>query len=185
MGTEPWKGQECVKEGGDNAANWISWDDATAFCKALAKKTGKPVRLPTEAEWEYACRGGTTTRYSFGDDDAKLGDYAWYDKNAWDVGEKYAHRVGQKKPNPWGLHDMHGNVYEWCSDWYDEKYYSASGSAMDPTGPSTGKGRVLRGGSFSFDDCSCRSADRTWSDPGFRRGSLGFRVLVLLGSGVD
>jgi len=88
------------------------------FCRKLSKQEGVEYHLPTEAEWEYACRAGTTTDYSFGDDASQLGQYAWYDKNAWDAGEKYAHRVGQKLPNPWALYDMHGNASEWCQDCY-------------------------------------------------------------------
>ena len=123
MGTEPWEGQSSVQIGEDNPATYVSWDDATEFCKKLTQResTGEEYRLPTEAEWEYACRAGTTTAYSFGDDEKQLGEYAWFNGNALDVDEKYAHAVGLKKPNPWGLHDMHGNVAEWCSDWYDEK----------------------------------------------------------------
>jgi formylglycine-generating enzyme required for sulfatase activity len=185
MGTERWKGQIFTKEDGENAASCIGWGNATAFCKALAKKTGKPIRLPTEAEGEYACRAGTTTRFSFGDDDSKLGDYAWHEKNAWDVGEKYAHPVGQKKSNPWGLHDMHGNVSEWCSDWYDEKYYSARGNTVDPKGAASGELRVLRGGSFRSLSRYCRAAYRGRFFPGRRRLYSGFRVLVVSGSAND
>lgn len=112
-------------------------------------------RLPSEAEWEYACRAGTNSRWSFGDDDGKLGDHAWYNKNAWDVGEKDAHRVGLKCSNSWGLHDMYGNVLEWCGDWFPKK---KSGSQVDLVGSSPYRAqvlppaglldRVLRGGDF-------------------------------------
>jgi len=103
---------------------------ARMFCKEVSEKTGQEVRLPTEAEWEYACRAGSTTKWFFGDDESKLGDYAWYMKN--DGGK--SHPVGQKKPNPWGLYDMHGNVFERIGDVYDKDYY-ANGPKVDPTGP--------------------------------------------------
>ena len=185
MGTEPWEsgvfaGKDgYVKEGGENAASYVSWDEATAFCKKLTQRTGRAIRLPTEAEWEYACRAGSKTKFCFGDDDSKLGGYAWCDKNAWGIGEKYAHPVGRKKPNAWGLYDMHGNVYEWCGDWYGEKYYSATGNTVDPTGPASGSSRVLRGGSFVVTDGGCRSAHRWKDSPSYEYSfDRGFRVAL-------
>jgi len=130
MDTQPWKGQPLAKAWVDNAANYISWDDAMAFCAALSRKTGRRVRLPTEAEWEYACRAGTTTAYSFGNDSSKLGDYAWYEGSAHNDDEKYAHPIGMKKPNALGLYDMHGNIWEWCADWYAGSY--ADAKTRDP-----------------------------------------------------
>ena len=118
-------------------------------------------------------QSGSTTRFCFGDSDSQLGDYAWYYKNALDAGDKYAHRVGAKKPNAWGLYDMHGNIWEWCRDRY-EKYSSAS--ATDPKGPSSGFNRVRRGGSWRSYARSCRSANRNGNSPGYRRNSLGFRL---------
>jgi sulfatase modifying factor 1 len=161
MGTEPWKGQTFVKEGPDYAATYVSWDDAVAYCKKLSAKEGKTYRLPTEAEWEYACRAGTQTTWSFGNDEKELGDYAWYRKNAYDIGERYAHQVRLKKPNAFGLYDMHGNVYEWCHDYFGEDYYKQS-PAQDPTGPVTGfyPPRVLRGGSWRNGARLTRSAYR-------------------------
>ena len=147
MGTEPWKGEDYVKEGPDYPAVYVSWDDAVAYCKKLSEKESKTYRLPTEAEWEYACRAGAKTTWSFGDDENKLGDYAWYRENAWDIDEKYAHQVRLKKPNAFGLYDMHGNVHEWCHDYFEEDYYKQS-PAKDPTGPTSGSSRVLRGGSW-------------------------------------
>ena len=150
MGTEPWKGQEFskyVKEGPDYPAVYVSWDDAVAYCKKLSEKEGKTYRLPTEAQWEYACRAGTETAWSFGNDEKALGDYAWYEENAFSAGEQYAHQVGLKKPNAFGLYDMHGNVWEWCHDYYGEDYYQQS-PEKDPTGPASGSSRVLRGGSW-------------------------------------
>ena len=167
-----------MKEGTDYAATYVSWEDATEFCKKLSVKEGKTYRLPTEAEWEYACRAGTTTKYGFGDDDSRLGDYA----QNWAVGnaknEKYANAVGQKKPNAWGLYDMHGNVLEWCSDWHGYKYYGES-PASDPTGLASGWLRVHRGGSWSNTPADCRSANRSVNSPGDRHDSLGFRSALV------
>ena len=115
-------------------ADTISEGDAVAFCNKLAEKTGRQTRLPTEAEWEYACRAGSTTKYFFGDDPAGLGEYAWFEDN--DGGK--SHPVGQKKPNPWGLYDICGNVVERVSDKYSRSYYSVS-PKVDPTGPSQGE----------------------------------------------
>jgi len=173
MGTTPWKGKEFVKEGDDYAATYVSWEDAVEFCRKLSAKEGVEYRLPTEAEWEYACRAGTTTAWSFGDDESQLGEYAWYETNAVYVGEIYAHIVGQKKPNPWGLYDMHGNVDEWCQDWVGEY---PSGDVTDPMGPPQGEGRVLRGGSFNFYATSLRSANRPNYHPAYRSFLNGFRA---------
>jgi formylglycine-generating enzyme required for sulfatase activity len=139
----------------------VPWDQALAFCKKVAEKTGRPVRLPTEAEWEYACRAGTETPWSHGGDPAALGDYAWFDGNAGGA----SHPVGQKKPNPWGLHDMHGNVCERIADFYHRDYY-ASSPKQDPTGP---EGRyangnngttLLRGGTWKDGPDGCKSGKR-------------------------
>ena len=129
-------------------------------------------RLPTEAQWEYACRAGSTTKYCFGDDETTLGDYAWYSANS----DSKTHPVGQKKPNAWGLYDMHGNVWEWCQDWYDSGYYAKS-PEDDPTGPATGPCRVIRGGGWGSGVAGgCRSAGRRYTGPGHRSEDLGFRV---------
>jgi formylglycine-generating enzyme required for sulfatase activity len=195
MGTEPWAGKAFIfpgtQSGGSNAASYISWDDATKFCQTLSKKTGKKVTLPTEAQWEYACRAGSKTAYSFGDDSSKLGDYAWYSKNWYSKNaykkkdEQYAHAVGQKKPNAWGLYDMHGNVWEWCRDWYDAKFY-ANAKNVDPENTTKAWARVLRGGSWLFNPDNCRAASRGGGSAGFRGFSGGgFRVVVVSGSGVD
>ena len=176
MGTEPWQGERYVKEGPDYVATYVSWDDAVAYCKKLSEKEGKTYRLPTEAEWEYACRAGTKTMWSFGDDEKVLGDYAWYRRNAWDIDEKYAHQVGLKKPNAFGLHDMHGNVYEWCHDYNDRDYYQQS-PTNDPQGPAFGSFRVLRGGSWRNDSRSTRSALRSGDFADNRVNRTGFRVV--------
>jgi len=181
MGTEPWKEQPLVKADKDCPATYVSWDDATAFCQNLTeieRKAGKlkadeEYRLATEAEWECACRAGTTTAYSFGDDEKQLGEYVWFNGNSENVDEEYAHKVGLKKPNPWGLYDMHGNVFEWCSDRYGE----ALSGGVDPIGPNGGSFRVLRGGSWWGDPAGyCRSANRNGNVPSRRRNYLGFRV---------
>ena len=179
MGTEPWKGKDNVQAGKDNAASCVDWNDATAFCQKLTdleRKAGKlkaneEYRLPTEAEWEYACRAGTKTAFSFGNDEKLLDQYAWFRDNAFDAGEQYAHKFGLKKPNPWGLHDMHGNVWEWCSDWY-----GSLPGGTDPAGPGGGSIRVYRGGGWGNSPDYCRSADRSCFDPSNRNFILGFRV---------
>lgn len=141
---------------------------AKMYCEWLSAKTGHYYRLPTEAEWEYACRAGTTTAYSFGDDASKIDEYAWYYEN----GEKY-HKVGTKKPNPWGLHDMHGNVAEWVLDRYDEKFYSQVAKdpvAVFPLSIPNGEEypRVVRGGSWNDDPDLLRSAARMPSTPDWK-----------------
>ena len=175
MNDKPWSGKAYVQEDPNNPAVYVSWDDAVEFCRRLGKKEGRTYRLPTEAEWEYACRAGTATRFSFDSSESSLGDYAWFDGNADKVGQDYAHPAGQKNPNPWGLYDMHGNVFEWCSDYYDEKYYSNSLS-VDPKGPPTGISHTVRGGSWDSSGNYLRSSYR--SDYPVSRGLLvGFRVV--------
>jgi sulfatase modifying factor 1 len=176
MGTEPWKGESCGKEGPNYAATYVSWDDAVAYCQELSEKEGKTYRLPTEAEWEYACRAGTATRWSFGNDEKVLGDYAWYDENTWDNGERYAHQVGLKKPNVFGLFDMHGNVDAWCNDYWGEQYDKQS-PEKDPPGPASGSFRVLRGGSWLSNSLSTRTANRYWGVAVDRGYDHGFRVV--------
>jgi formylglycine-generating enzyme required for sulfatase activity len=178
MGTEPWKGKNYVKEGPNYPASYVRWNDAVAYCKKLSEAEGKTYRLPTEAEWEYACRAGTETTWSFGNDEKVLGDYACYHKNTWCIDEKYAHQVGLKKPNAFGLYDMHGNVNEWCNDYYGEAYYKQS-PEKDPTGPASGSSRVLRGGSWGIFAGISRSALRVRFDAGspFHGYDFGFRLV--------
>jgi formylglycine-generating enzyme required for sulfatase activity len=159
-------------KGRNNPVESVSWYEVQEFIERLNQKEGtKKYRLPTEAEWEYAARAGTTTAYSFGDDTDSLGRYAWY----WDNSGKTTHPVGQKRPNPWGLYDMHGNVWEWVQDVYDEDYYAES-PAIDPHGPSGGFFRVLRGGSWGGYAKSSRSASRFIYPPRGGLDDCGFRL---------
>jgi formylglycine-generating enzyme required for sulfatase activity len=180
MGTEPWKGAQFVKEGPNYAATWVSWDDAVAYCEKLSQKESKTYRLPTEAEWEYACRAGTETRWSFSNDEKDLGDYAWHKENARDIGEEYAHQVGLKKPNAFGLYDMHGNVWEWCHDYFEADYYERS-PEQDPRGPqgsASDSSRVLRGGSWFYETRYARFASRNRSDKvRYLSVDFGFRLV--------
>lgn len=186
MGADPgWP-----KGGTDNCPiNNVSWFDAVEFCNRLSKREGLApcyeragrkviwlreadgYRLPTEAEWEYACRAGTQTRWSFGDDEGRLADHAWYIGNTKD---KKPQRVGQKRPNPWGLHDMHGNIREWCWDWlgpYEPAF------AQDPAGLDGGPGRLVRGGSYLNTAWFLRSAIRFRYEPKVRDKFIGFRCV--------
>jgi len=149
----------------------VSWKEAVEFCRRLSRKEGKKYRLPTEAEWEYACRARGSARYSFGDDFASLGDYAWYCGNS----DSRTHPVGQKKPNAWGLYDMHGNVWEWCADWYAEDCYATS-PPNDPAGPSSGVSRAVRGGSYGDVPSFLRSAKREGGGPAEAHEFAGFRA---------
>ncbi len=177
MGTRPWEGELVVRSGENYPAVYISWNDAQEFIRRLNTSSSSGVYgLPSEAEWEYACRTGSSSSWSFGNAESELRHYAWYDANAWGVGEKYAHAVGRKRANPWGLYDMHGNVWEWVHDWYASGYYSRSPS-MDPRGPSTGSAHVRRGGDFNDDAQDVRSANRGHHSPDFRYYHIGFRLL--------
>ena len=157
----------------------VSWNDSVEFCRRLSDKEGMTYRLPTEAEWEYTCRAGTTTLYSFGDDPKDLGGYAWWmgtDPRNAGVVTIDMHPVGQKKPNAWGLYDMHGNVSEWCADWYATDYYAKS-PVDDPVGPDSGDSRVLRGGSDGDSHPgSLRSAYRLGERPSDALSFFGLRV---------
>jgi serine/threonine protein kinase/formylglycine-generating enzyme required for sulfatase activity len=159
----------------DLPAAFITWNDAVNYCKWLSDQEKATYRLPTEAEWEYACRAGTTTQYSFGDDVVLLDQYGWYQKNAGGA----SHSVGTKLPNGFGLFDMHGNLYEWCQDYFDEKWYVAS-TPNDPHGPFAGSYRVLRGGHWSPSASNCRSASRNNSTPPLHSYAYGFRCVRML-----
>jgi formylglycine-generating enzyme required for sulfatase activity len=166
MGANPSKVQRP-----DAPVDRVSWGDAVEFCTKMSAIVGKTVRLPTEAEWEYACRGGAKERFCC-DDEKKLPEYAWYDDP-----DGAAHPVGQKRPNRFGLYDMHGNVWEWCRDRYEPKYYANSPPA-DPPGPETGQNRVLRGGSCQNTAKYCRSAYRRDSAADESLEIYGFRVVI-------
>jgi formylglycine-generating enzyme required for sulfatase activity len=239
MGTTPWSGQSYVQIDDNSPATYVSWADAQAFCQALSASDGKTYRLPTEAEWEYACRAGSATAYSFitayptlnketllpalsvdalspalsvdtllpalsvdtllpalsvdalspvlivdtlsyalSKDTLSysLSNYAWSRANTEDVNQKYAHNVGLTQPNAWGLHDMHGNVWEWCQDWHGD-YEGAS--TLDPTGPIEGEFRVYRGGGWDCNPWCCRTAFRNRDVSTHRSDVLGFRVVCL------
>ncbi|MBR6471608.1 MAG: formylglycine-generating enzyme family protein [Victivallales bacterium] len=161
-------------QGDDLPVESVSWSDAKEFCERLNKNSsikrpkGYRFDLPTEAQWEYACRAGTTGAYH-----GNLDDVAWYDENSGDQ----THPVGRQQPNAWGLYDMHGNVWEWCRDWYGEGSYA--GDATDPTGVLSGSDRVLRGGGWLNYAQRCRSAFRFDFSPGYRFYYLGFRLALV------
>lgn len=166
-------------KGDDNLpVEQVSWNDVQECISKLNKKEGKDKYcLPTAAQWEYACRAGSSMMYCFGDDPSRLGEYAWYDKNSGNV----THPVGRKKPNAWGLYDMYGNVWEWVQDWGGSDCDYPSGNLTDPTGPSSGPSRVFRGGSgVGCTGSCCRTAFRAGNRPGSRDKSVGFRLLRIL-----
>ena len=213
MGTTPWRNadnadKELVQSNPSHPAVYVSWNDAQELIQRLNSAAGEEVyRLPTEAEWEYACRAGTSTLWSFGNeegafstlwkydkDKVSLPHYTWYRDNTLGKNEKYAHAVGQHRPNAWGLHDMHGNVWEWVQDWFDPDYYKRS-PRVDPVGPtygSLGSGpsslrarmgddatdslRVLRGGDFTDPVIYLRSATRTFKEPYKRDSTTSVRL---------
>ncbi len=176
-----WQNPSCFDQTDEHPVVQVSWSDAQAFVSWLSRKEGKTYRLPTEAEWEYACRANApnATRYSFGDDPASLSAFAWYGGNS---GGK-THPVGEKPPNSFGLFDMHGNVAEWCSDGYGADYYKES-PRDDPSGFSGAIGRVFRGGAWWGlpPDYGAQSAARKWGAPEFREQTLGFRVALVADS---
>jgi len=217
MGTTPWKGEFGIQEGARYPAIHVSWNDANEYCRKLSAKEGKRYRLPTEAEWEYACRAGTNTQFSFGDSADGKSDFGWWgsaklnDPNiaigaatVADPAEKVPseplkpappkvepqaesdaageveklHEVGKKKPNPWGLYDMHGNAWEWCSDHYGEGYYRSS-PLQDPQGPTSGRSRIMRGGAYFNNPALCRSALRSGVPPRGHAEGIGFRIVMV------
>ncbi|MGQ0636586.1 MAG: formylglycine-generating enzyme family protein [Planctomycetaceae bacterium] len=183
MGTAPWKGQNATRDGDEFPVTCINWDDALEFCHALTlhERTANRLSndweytLPTEAQWERACRARTETAFSFDDDESQLGDYAWFEGNAANLDEKYAHRVGQKKPNPWGLCDMHGNAWEWCRDFYMVK----PPGGRDPLVTTEYSRVAQRGGGWNNPASFCRSALRSNGPRATRNAAVGFRVALV------
>jgi formylglycine-generating enzyme required for sulfatase activity len=183
MGSNPsrWKSSP------DNPVEQVRWSDAVKYCNKRSQMEGlepcydlanwtcdfaaNGYRLPTEAEWEYACRAGTTTAYYFGDSDQKLGDFAWYKSNS----GLRPQPVGQKRANPWGLFDMCGNVWEWCNDFYQVDYYEHS-PGQDPKGPDAGDKKVVRGGAWKMESENCRSGYRYYENPGYVDVCFGYDI---------
>ena len=188
-GTTPWHGLKHVTDGPDRPASYVSWEHAVEFCRQLTeaeRRAGRlaadrSYRLPTEAEWEYACRAATRTTWSFGDEERFLEEHAWFRGNTVDRGDAEPHEVGLKKPNPWGLLDMHGNLNEWCGDWYANNSYKPSppdAVMTDPRGPSAGGSfRIIRGGNLYDGPIGCRAAVRYVAIPSSREPMTGFRVV--------
>ena len=179
MGTRPWLGQDLVLEDPAHPATYVSWDDLQNLIQTLNDFEGETLyRLPTEAEWEFAARAGTQTRWSFGNDASDLDDYAWYHRNSFDLA-RFAPAVGTRLPNPWELYDMHGNVWEWVEDFYAADYYEY-GELIDPQGPEDGTGRVIRGGAFFDLPRDLRAARRPgyMSQRGFGPGVGGRLVRI-------
>jgi len=182
MGNNPsrWKADK-------NPVEQVRWSDAVKFCNARSRAEGfqpcydletwqcnfeaNGYRLPTEAEWECACRAGTQTTYFFGNDNSKLGDYAWFDKNA----GGHPQPVAQKRPNPWGLYDVVGNVWQWCNDFYQVDYYQQS-PQENPRGPKEGENKVVRGGAWKFSGDNCRSGYRYNEAPGYVDVCFGYDI---------
>jgi len=152
----------------------VSWNDCQQFLAKLQEKTGRRFALPTEAQWEFACRAGTTTLWNFGHTPEPATDYAWIGVNAGGT----THPVGEKKPNPWGLYDMNGNVGEWCADWYAKHSYDG-GEVTDPLGPAAGDARILRGGAWGDQPDNARSASRNCIGPDIGHGGTGLRCVML------
>ncbi len=176
MGSNPSKFQG----GSRRPVEQVLWDEAVDFCRRLSelpreKAAKRRYGLPTDAQWEYACRAGTTTRRYSGDDEPGLLDVAWFNMNA----GGQTHPVGQKRPNVWGLYDMYGNVWQWCRDWQDMGYYARS-PTDDPAGPSSGGNHLLRGGSWNYGANYCRSACHLGYPPSERDSHLGFRVCLVI-----
>lgn len=170
MGTTPWKGKPYFKAGDDYAANYVSWNDAQEFVRKLSQRDSETYRLPTEAEWEWSCRAGTASRWSFGESEADATRYEWYGSTL-KTGQ-HPHEGGLKFENPFGIYDMHGNVMEWCDDVYVAKLPGGT----NPNVIIGGNLRILRGGAWDYGSRLMRSANRSTAMPEFRNYNMGFRV---------
>jgi len=175
MGTQPWRGDPAIPNDPDCPVNMISWNDCREFIYRLnTREYTNTYRLPTEAEWEYACRAGCSNVFCFGEDPLQLTDFAWFEVNAYDLGNRHSHSVAQKKQNAFGLYDMHGNVWEWCEDIYG---FYPSGHVINPKGSSGGDKRVKRGGAWNTYSGLCRSANRHSAPADVKNNRTGFRVV--------
>lgn len=163
----------CEGKGDTYPVDSVSWKDCQEFLEKLEDLTGYQFSLPTEAQWEYSCRAGTTAKWFFGDDSDELSTYAW-------VGEDVTSTmpVGQKEPNPWGLYDMYGNVQEWCQDWYENPYSTTE--TVDPTGPDSGASKVIRGGGWGDTEEMIRSAYRNANGEEEQNDGTGFRCVLVI-----
>ena len=168
MGSNP-----SFSKGAQYPVEQVSWNDCQEFISRLNSLTGRTFRLPTEAEWEYAARGGNKSRHFKYSGSDNIGNVAWY----WDNSGYGTHAVGTKSPNELGIYDMSGNVWEWCSDWYGKKY--SAGAQTNPQGPSSGSRRVLRGGSWGSSARSCRVSNRYYLDPDYSDINIGLRLVLV------
>ncbi|MCP5045896.1 MAG: formylglycine-generating enzyme family protein [bacterium] len=175
MGTKPWEGLKSVSPGDRRPVVNVDWYDARNFVRQLNKLSGLHYRLPTEAEWEYACRAGSASTFSHGPLKEGLSEYAWFYDNAFIKGDRQAHEVGELKPNKWGLYDMLGNVYEWCSDWYRRNHYNKS-RVQNPKGAKYGNSKAVRGGDWARTDYFLRVASRRYYSPHYKDLNVGFRI---------
>lgn len=176
LGTRPWAGLDNVEPNPNHPAVLAGWDQFHQLIDAInAAGPTAPFRLPTEAEWEYAGRAGTNTRWSFGDDISQLDQHAWHRGNTWDTGLTFAQPVGTRLPNPWGLHDMHGNAWEWVEDWYGDYPEEAQ---TDPQGPKSGERRAIRGGGFNTEAESTIASARLQGTPVIRLYYVGARLAM-------
>lgn len=183
MSREPWKDRDFAPPEAEAPATYLSWDEAVQFCRLLTEEDHAKGRLPddwryalpTEAQWEFACRSGAESRYYFGDEEAELHEFAWFEENAWDAGDGHPMPVGGKRPNAFGLYDMAGNVWEWCRDWY----LPGLPGGTDPEVTEATDLRATRGGSWGQPAVMCRSAYRMGQDPQTQNSSQGFRVAAV------